>query len=84
MYGIIPFFHPGYDTEKILPVPDILRINSPEDMWEKIDYLEANPEEYQKVLNVLWKFFDKDDLFDGTFLHNQVKHYVKKYAGLEL
>jgi hypothetical protein len=84
MYGIIPFFHPGYDTEKILPVPNILRINSPEDMWKKIDYLEANPEEYQKVLNVLWKFFDKDDLFDGTFLHNQVKHYVKKYVGLEL
>ena len=84
MYGIIPFFHPGYDTEKILDVPDILRINSPEDMWEKIDYLEANPDEREKILDVLWQFFDKDDLFDGTFLHNQVKKYVRDYANIEL
>lgn len=84
LYGIIPFFHPGYDTNKILNVPDILRINSPEDMWKKIDYLEANPDEREKVVNCLWQFFDKDDLFDGTFLHNQVTKYVRDYAGIEL
>lgn len=84
MYGIIPFFHPGYDTEKILNVPDILRINSPEDMWKKIDYLEANPNERQKISDAIWQFFDKDDLFDGTFLHDQVVKYVRDFAGIEL
>lgn len=84
VYGIIPFFHPGYDTEKILPVPKILRIDSPEDMWEKIDYLEANPEERKAIQDKLWRFLESDDLFDGTFLHNRIKHFVKEYTGLEL
>ena len=84
VYGIIPFFHPGYDTESILPIPKILRIESAEDMWEKIDYLEANPQERKAIQDKLWRFLESDGLFDGSFLHNRVKHFVKQFAGLEL
>ena len=84
VYGIIPFFHPGYDTESILPIPKILRIESAEDMWEKIDYLESNPEERKAIQDKLWRFLESDGLFDGSFLHNRVKHFVKQFAGLEL
>lgn len=83
-YGIIPFFHPEYDTEKLLNVPDIIRIDSPKQMWERIDYLENNKNEYEKVKMHLWNFIDNDDLFDGSFLHNQVKKYAKEYANIVL
>ena len=84
VYGIIPFFHPGYDTESILQIPKILRIDSAEDMWEKIDYLEANPQERKAIQDKLWRFLESDGLFDGSFLHNRVKHFVKEFAGFEL
>jgi hypothetical protein len=44
-YGIIPFFHAQYDTDKILPVPNFLRCKSPDDLYKKIERLENNPDE---------------------------------------
>lgn len=82
-YGIIPFFHPNYDTDKIFPVPPILRVKNGKELYERMDYLDAHPDEYKSIQNLMWRLLD-DDLFDGTFLHNQIQSYLKKYVGVQL
>lgn len=82
-YGIIPFFHPKYDTLKLLNVPDILRIKSPAEMWQRIEYLDNNKDEYLKVQKALWSML-KDDYYNGNFLHEVIKTASKKYMEIEL
>ena len=79
-YGIIPFFHPAYDTEKIFKVPDILRIDTPSQMWERIHYLDANPEAYKNILNHIHSLLD-DKYFNGDFLDKVCSHAVKRCTG---
>jgi len=50
-HGIIPFMHPNYDTQKHCNLPDFIRINNPNELHEKIEYLENNPLEYERILN---------------------------------
>jgi len=43
--GCLPFFHPHYDTQcSTVPKDHFLRVKDPQDMYKKIEYLEANPE----------------------------------------
>ena len=78
-YGIVPFFHPAYDTDKLFDVPDILRVKSAKEMWERIDYLEANPEEYKKLLDHLYGML-KDEYFTGEFITNIITNSVNKIS----
>jgi hypothetical protein len=48
--GIVPFIHSEYDSDKLLPIPDFLRVKSPTDLLSKIEFLDANPEDYKKIL----------------------------------
>lgn len=82
-YGIVPFFHPKYDTDKLFPVPSILRINSPDQMYERMAYLDANPDEYQKIKDLMWSLLP-DDLFNGEFIYGQVQKQLKKHVGFGL
>lgn len=50
-HGIIPFMHPNYDTQKHCKLPDFIRINNPNELHEKIEYLENNHAEYERILN---------------------------------
>ena len=79
-YGIIPFMHPYYDQQKHIPCPDFLRVNSPEELLEKINYLEDNPEEYKKLLNEL-SLMLKDEYYDGTFINNLIIDGINKLKG---
>lgn len=83
VYGIIPFFHPKYDTDKIFKVPDFLRVKSPDEMWKKIRYLESNKDDYDKVMNKLWNMLD-DGYYDGTILTNNINAAFKEKAGFTL
>jgi hypothetical protein len=49
--GIIPFFHPTYDEQRHCRVPEFIRINSPKELHEKIEYLNNNPNEYMRIFN---------------------------------
>jgi hypothetical protein len=82
-YGIIPFFHPNYDTDNIFNVPAILRVKTPKDMWERIKFLDENPETYKLVQKRLYDMLD-DSYFNGDFLYNVVKTNLEQYTGVVL
>ena len=82
-YGIIPFFHPKYDTDKLFPVPDFLRVNSPQQMWERIDHLENNEQDYRRLLKILYKILD-DKYFSGEFMMNKMSESVQRITGKTL
>lgn len=68
IYGILPFFDKAhYDTDNLLPIPDYLRCESPEDMKAKIDELERNEKKYQDLLNQMYDIL-KDDYFNGNYI----------------
>ena len=81
-YGIIPFLHPKYDMDKILNVPDILRLKNKYQLWDRIEYLDNNPEEYQQVKNKLYDLL-KDEYYDGRFLIDMCKNISQKYCEIE-
>lgn len=67
-YGIIPFWCKNdYDKDNIYKeFPDFIKVETPEELVEKINYLENNPEEYTKLLNQLY------DLLDDRYFNNQL------------
>ena len=82
-FGIVPFFHPKYDTDKIFDVPTILRVRSAREMWSTIERLEANPREYQEVLEHLWNMLD-DGYYTGEYLSNNIANALEKHANIRL
>ena len=82
-YGIIPFFHAQYDTDKILPVPNFLRCKSPDDLYKKIERLENNPDEYKLLLNELYNILD-DGYFNGKMVLDEVNKGLKEFIGFDL
>jgi len=82
-YGIIPFMHPDYDQDNLLQVPDVLRPKTPEQMWNVINYLDENPDEYRKLLGVIYKILS-DDLFSGKEFFDILNKNLEKYVGFTL
>ncbi len=68
-YGIIPFYDKNsYDTDGYFKeFPDYVKVSSPKEMWEKIDYLYEHRDEYAKLLK---QFYDilEDKYFNGDFI----------------
>ena len=75
--GIIPFMHPEYDTQNNLNAPEFLRIKNGKELKEKIDYLENNPNEYNKLLNQLRNMIAHDD-FSGKSLSDTLINTAKE------
>lgn len=48
-YGIIPFLHPTYDEQNHLNAPAFLRVKDSKDLFNKITYLESNPDAYAQL-----------------------------------
>ena len=68
-YGIIPFWC-KYDYDKnnlYSEFPDFIKVETPEELVEKINYLENNPIEYHKLLNELYELLE-DKYFDNRFI----------------
>lgn len=82
-YGMIPFFHPTYDTQHNLKVPDILRPKNPQDMWRTIEELDNDPEKFKKLQQYLWLQL-KDEYYDGSFIRNLMSESVKEVIGESL
>lgn len=72
--GIIPFFHPTYDEQRHCAVPEFIRINSPKELHEKIEFLNSNPDEYARILGECLAYIEPDDVSGkkicGTVLEN--------------
>lgn len=67
-YGIIPFLHPSYDTQDNLKVPEFIRVTDSKDLFNKIKFLEENPEAYATLQENLKKLL-KPEYYDGTALN---------------
>ena len=76
-YGIIPFMHPYYDDQKHIPCPEFLRVKNPQDLHNKIEFLEKNPEEYKKLLLQLNDML-KDEYYNGDYINKTIMDGVKK------
>lgn len=52
--GVLPFFHPDYDTQfSVLPKEHFLRVKTPQEMFAKIEEMEAEPEKRIKMVKEL-------------------------------
>ncbi len=70
--GVIPFLYPTYDIQHNLDIPDFLRVNSPEELYDKIELLEQFPEKRQALLEHCLTAIRPSD-FDGTNLSNIIQ-----------
>jgi hypothetical protein len=70
-YGIIPFFHPDYDTQKHLKVPDFIRVSSPDELHRKIELLEHDIDLYNHILDECKSLITEDDI-SGVTLNNLI------------
>jgi hypothetical protein len=81
-YGIIPFWCKNdYDSKNIYSnFPDFIKVESTDELLQKIDFLNNNPEEYRKLLYELYdliedKYFDNrliHEIFDEILLNNNI------------
>lgn len=69
--GVIPFFHPTYDTQHSLDVPEFLRISTPKELYDKIHYLNDNEDAYFDLLKQLQEVL-REDYYNGKFLSNRI------------
>jgi len=72
--GTIPFIPDTYDVQKNQPIPSFLRVSSPQEMYQKIDQLEANSEMRYKILEELYN--EMSDGPDGSFMTKVVNGYL--------
>lgn len=77
-YGILPFMHPYYDTQKNIKCNDFLRVSSPQQLKERIDELENNPELYKQLLEEQYNLYN-DDVYSGkTIIEDQIYNIINK------
>ena len=78
-YGIIPFVDKNsYDTDNILPIPEFFRVETPEEMWDKINKLYDDKEKYTKCLKYFYSLLE-DKYFNGEYIGEIFNPIIKKY-----
>lgn len=70
--GIIPFFHPEYDSQKNLNIPDFLRIASPDDLKKKIDMIKSDNNLYVKLITKLQNDLITSDDISGKTISKMI------------
>lgn len=65
--GMIPFLSPDYDKKKLLPLPEILYLSDPQDLKDKIQFLQQTPKAYKALKQQLYELL-LPSYYDGTFL----------------
>ena len=76
--GVIPFMSPEYDSQNNLDLPDFLKIKDAQDLKNKIDILEKNPDKYTKLLKFLVNKIN-DDMFTGKELSDLLLKHNSNY-----
>ncbi len=75
-HKIVPFLYPGYDSDKLIEFPEILRLQKPEDLWERIQFLEENPDEYEALWKQLDTMFLNEDILTGKFVNEFIYSFI--------
>lgn len=79
--GVVPFFHPTYDEQKHIPVPDYLRPRTPQELNERIREMCEHERRRKAVLGELQKNL-LEQYYDGTFMADRVLRAVHEAAGV--
>jgi hypothetical protein len=70
--GVVPFFHPTYDEQNHLDIPDFFRPDTPIELQKRIHQLTVNQEYYEKCIEYLQNKFCTDDVYSGQYINNQI------------
>lgn len=83
-YGIIPFWDKNtYDTDNLFTeIPDYFKVNSPDEMWERIKYLVEHPDEYRKYLKIMYDLLE-DKYFNGDFIDELFNPIIEQHRPQE-
>lgn len=73
-FGIIPFMHPSYDTQKNINCPEFLRPQTVEEFKERIEILLNDPSKVLELRSSLWDLYG-DDIYSGSSL---IEDYIYK------
>ena len=82
IFGIIPFFDP--DNENIFGAPEFLQTKDANDFIQKVNFLEANHDEYLKLWEQCQELIRKDALWDGSAFFDKVEKEIKNEFNIEL
>lgn len=72
LQGVVPLFHPDYDTQKHLNVPEFLRIKNPEDLKEKIKLLTTDNDFYINLITKLQNTVITEDDISGKTINDKI------------
>lgn len=77
--GVLPFFPPKYDEQNnALPENHFLKVNSPEELKQKIDYMEENDNERIELVRELQKTVLKG-VGNGDIVIDMFNKYLEKH-----
>lgn len=77
--GVLPFFHPEYDTTKAFPVPEYLRTKSANDFYAKCEELDRREDLYREIFEETQALL-RPDLYDGSeFAERIMRHFDPQY-----
>lgn len=76
-YGIIPFLHPTYDEQNHLKAPPFLTVKNSKELFDKIKFLEDNPEAYETLRKNIDGML-KDEFYDGERLNKMTMDVLEK------
>lgn len=87
--GVIPFFHPSYDRQNHLDVPEFIRPDTPEELEKRIKILETNDEFRLEVITLLQNKYCKPEYYSGDFINEVImktvyKHFDREYKKSDL
>ena len=70
--GVIPFLHPTYDEQRHTAIPDFLRVDTPQQLAERIEILSNDSHKYNQLLAELRESILKPEYYDGSFLNQKI------------
>jgi len=74
-----PYYSIKYNNEPV-SVYEFLNVGSGAEMKHKIEFLESNPDEYDKIRNVLSSML-KDNYYDGSHINNVMMSHIYDTIG---
>lgn len=79
-WGVVPFLHPGYDPQyNIVPKDHFIRVVSPLDFYEKMEYLDAHDDKRIELIDELQKKFVLNAK-NGDFLLDAINPSLEKFG----
>lgn len=74
--GVIPFFHPTYDEQNHIEMPDFFRPSTPEELQRRVDMIANDDDLYQKSIQFLTNKYLTDDLYSGEYINDQIMNNI--------